>query len=75
VYSSFVLLHWQLRRKLIQSYCAAAAVSETRVASCGARQILTSSIAGELTIFEKHHGLPVMYKLDVRLLCDVLSLL
>ena len=44
MYSTFVLLHWQQHRKLIQSHFAAAAVSATRVGSCGAQQSLTSSI-------------------------------
>ncbi len=74
-FHTFVLMHRQLHHKLIQSWCAATAVSATRVGSCGARQTLTSSTVGELTLFEKHQGVPVMYKLDVRLLCDVWSLL
>ena len=31
-------------------------------------------MVGELTTLKKDHGLPVIYKLEVRLLCDVLSI-
>ena len=30
-------------------------------------------MVGELTIHKKDHGFPVIYKPEVRLLCDVLS--